>query len=368
MEQQISKTFLARDPVSTLHLNTVRVLLAVNIFKTNTKVEYYQRDANMICLGIESTAHTFGVGIVSDRGKVLANAAESYRPPKGWGIKPGDAAGHHEKARDEVLKKALGKAGIALRDVDVFSFSQGPGLPPCLRIGRDFARELAGENRKPLVPVNHCIAHIEIGRLFTKARDPVTLYVSGGNTQILSHVEGRYRCFGETMDIGIGNALDKLGRGLGLPFPAGPEIEKLAIKGEYVEIPYVVKGMDLSFSGIVTEATRRFKQGEKAEDVCFSFQETAFAMLTEVTERALAHVRKSEVLLTGGVAANLRLQEMLGTMCRERKAKFFAVPAEFSGDNGVMIAWTGILMKSVNPPGMDIKPRQRTDEVEVTWV
>jgi len=324
----------------------------------------------MICLGIESTAHTFGVGIVNDKGRVLANVVDSYKPPKGWGIKPTDAAEHHEKTRDDVLKKALSKAGIGIKGVDLFAFSQGPGLSPCLYVGMNFAMELAKKCKKPLVPVNHCIAHIEIGRLFTKARDPVTLYVSGGNTQILSYVEGRYRCFGETMDIGVGNALDKLGRELNLGFPAGPEIERLAKKGKYIELPYVVKGMDLSFSGIVTETVRKFSSKERIEDLCFSFQETTFAMLTEVTERALAHVKKNEVLLTGGVAANHRLQEMLKIMCKERKAKFFTVPMEFSGDNGAMIAWTGILMKK---PGkirkeLDIKPRQRTDDVEVTWI
>lgn len=326
---------------------------------------------DMICLGIESTAHTFGVGVIDDRGKILANVMDSYKPPKGWGMKPIDVAEHHEKVKDEVLKKALKEAKLKMDDIDVIAFSQGPGLPPALRVGMDFAIKLAKINKKPLVSVSHCIAHIEVGRLFSKAKDPVTLFVSGGNTQILSHVEGKYRCFGETMDISIGNALDKLGRELGLEFPGGPKIEKLAKSGKYIELPYVVKGMDLSFSGLVTEAAKRFKHSEKIEDICFSFQETAFAMLTEVTERALAHVKKSEVILTGGVAANLRFRKMLETMCRERGAKFYTCPIELSGDNGVMIAWLGILMKKAGhktEKEIDIKPRQRTDEVEVTWL
>ena len=328
----------------------------------------------MMCLGIESTAHTFGVGIVSDEGKILANVTDSYKPTKGFGMKPIDAAKHHERVKEDILERALKEAGLTIDDIDVISFSQGPGLPPCLRVGKDFAIGLARKHRKPIVPVNHCIAHIEIGRLFSEAKDPVTLFVSGGNTQILSYVEGRYRCFGETMDISIGNALDKLGRELGLEFPGGPKIEQLAREGRYIELPYVVKGMDLSFSGLVTEAVKRFGQGEKIEDVCFSFQETAFAMLTEVTERALAHVRKNEVVLTGGVAANKRFSDMLGTMCRERDASLYACPIELSGDNGAMIAWLGILMhKSVrkskkSTDDMDIEPRQRTDELEVTWL
>ena len=327
----------------------------------------------MLCLGIESTAHTFGAGIVSDKGKVLANASDSYSPPPGWGIKPIEAAEHHKKVSRSVLDEALKQSGIEIHDIDLISFSQGPGMPPCLRVGMDFSKDIARKAKKPLIGVNHCIAHIEIGRLSTEAKDPVVLYVSGGNTQILSYAEGVYRCFGEAMDMGIGNALDKFGREIGLEFPAGPKIEKSAEKGKYTELPYVVKGMDLSFSGIVTEAVKKFREGTSTEDICFSFQETTFAMLAEVTERALAHLNKSEVLLTGGVGANRRLQRMLETMCRERGARFYVVPKEFAGDNGAMISWTGILayragQKPENPEKLDIKPRQRTDDVEVGWL
>ena len=327
----------------------------------------------MICLGIESTAHTFGVGMMNDKGEVLVNVRDTYKPPEGWGMKPIDVAEHHKKVKESVLEKALKESELAIDKIDVIAFSQGPGLPPCLRVGKDFAVELSKKYKKSLVPVNHAVAHIEIGRLFSKAKDPVTLFASGGNTQILSHVEGKYRCFGETQDISVGNALDKLGRELGLGFPAGPKIEELAKKGQYMELPYVVKGMDLSFSGLVTEAAKRFKQMERIEDVCFSFQETAFAMLTEVTERALAHVKKEEVILTGGVAANKRFSKMLEIMCKERGAKFYVCPIELSGDNGAMIAWLGLLMhKAGYSPkkgvALDIEPRQRTDDVDVFWL
>jgi glycoprotease/Kae1 family metallohydrolase len=337
----------------------------------------------MICLGIESTAHTFGIGIVTDKGKVLANAWDMYRPPGGWGIKPQDAARHHKSVSREVLEKALSQAKLSLKDIDFVAFSQGPGLPPCLREGLEFAKSVSRKAAKPpsavsrtnrivaspLIGVNHCIAHVEIGKLCTGVKDPVTMYVSGANTQVLAFAEGRYRCFGETMDVGIGNALDKFGRESGLGFPAGPKIEALARKGSYLDLPYVVKGMDLSFSGIITEALTRRKRGESPESLCFSLQETMFAMLTEVTERAMAHTGKTELLLTGGVAANSRLQEMLGIMCRERESVFHAVPREFAGDCGANIAWLGILHKKSGmktKPG--ILPRQRTDDVDVRWI
>ncbi|MCX6815158.1 MAG: KEOPS complex N(6)-L-threonylcarbamoyladenine synthase Kae1 [Candidatus Aenigmarchaeota archaeon] len=323
----------------------------------------------MICLGIESTAHTFGIGIVSDKGKILSNVWDMYRPASGWGIEPIKAKMHHEEIKNKVLEKALADAKIGLKDIDLIAFSQGAGLAPCLYVGLNFGKELSKRIKKPLIGVCHQIAHVEIGKLCTGVKDPVTLYVSGANTQVLAFAEGRYRCFGETMDVGIGNALDKFGRGVGMDFPSGPKIEVLASKGHYTELPYVVKGMDLSFSGIITESLTRFRKGESLENLCFSLQETMFAMLTEVTERAMAHTGKTELLLTGGVAANSRLQEMLGIMCRERGAVFHTVPKEFAGDCGTNIAWLGILhqkSKMKTKPG--ILPRQRTDEVDVGWI
>lgn len=327
----------------------------------------------MLCLGIESTAHTFGVGISDDKGTILANERDTYKPKIGWGIVPMDARKHHEEVAEKVLDQALETSGKKTGDIDVIAFSQGPGLPPCLYAGMNFSAGLAKKIKKPLIGVNHCIAHIEIGRLTTKLKDPVTLYVSGANTQTIAFVSGKYRIFGETQDIGIGNALDKFGRGAKLEFPYGPKIEQFARNGKWIGLPYVVKGMDLSFSGIVTEATKKLGQGNKMGDVCFSLQETMFAMLTEVVERALAHTGKNDVLLTGGVAANRRLQEMLGIMCRERGAKFAVVPHEYSGDNGAMIAWTGLLAFRSRVKPLDLKktevlPRWRTDQVEVSWL
>jgi len=325
----------------------------------------------MICLGIEATAHTFGVGIVDEKGRVLADVRDVFIPPAGWGIKPVDAAQHHDDLKKQVLEDALKQAKKSLEEVDIVAVSQGPGLPPCLHKGMGLAKEIALKHKKPLFGVNHCVAHIEIAKLFTGLKDPVVLYVSGANTQVISFNSGKYRVFGECMDIGIGNALDKFAREAGLQFPGGPKIESLARRGSYLELPYVVKGMDLSFSGILTAALQKLKTN-KMEDICFSLQETMFAMLTEVTERALAHTGKGEVLLTGGVAANKRLCKMLETMCKERGAKFKVCPREYSGDCGANIAWTGVLasksQKPLDPKKAEINPRWRTDEAEVSWL
>jgi N6-L-threonylcarbamoyladenine synthase len=326
----------------------------------------------MISLGIEGTAHTFGIGIFEDE-KPLANTREMYRPKDGWGIHPSEAAKHHENLKEDVLRKALNEAGINLSEIDLVCYSAGPGLPPCLRVTNQFARNLAIKTKKPLMQVNHCIAHIEVGKLFTGSKDPVMIYVSGGNTQIVGFASGRYRVLGETQDMAIGNTIDTFIRESGLSYPGGPVMEKLAKKGKkYIKLPYVVKGMDLSFSGILTAAKQSLKK-EKLEDLCFSFQETCFAMIIEVAERALAHTGKNELLLTGGVAANKRLSEMCRIMCKERGAKFYSVPFEYSGDNGAMIAWTGILaykngQNPVKSKNADFMQKWRTDEVEVKWI
>jgi len=259
---------------------------------------------------------------------------------------------------------------LGLEDIDIISYAAGPGLPPCLLIGANFAIELSKKHKKLLIPVNHCAAHLEIGKLMTGTKDPVFVYLSGGNTQIIAFAGGRYRIFGETEDAPLGNCLDVVAREMGFQMPGGPEIEKLAKKGKYVELPYVVKGMDVSFSGIMTAAIKLLKKGIPKEDVAYSLQETCFAMLTEVTERALAHTGKEEVLLVGGVAANKRLQKMMQIMCEERGAKFYVVPKRYSGDNGVMIAWAGLLAyrSGWKPDFKDkIRPKWRIDEVEITW-
>jgi len=267
---------------------------------------------------------------------------------------------------------ALEEAGISLGDVDLVAFSQGPGLGPCLRTVATAARALSAWLGVPILGVNHCVAHVEIGRLSEGAEDPVTLYVSGGNTQVIAFDAGRYRIFGETLDIPVGNCLDVFAREVGLPHPGGPKVEQLARDGkQYIELPYSVKGMDLSFSGLVTEAVRKYREGVKLEDLCYSLQETAFAALVEVTERAVAHTEKKEVMLTGGVAANRRLREMLGLMAEEHGAEFFVPPMSLCADNGAMIAWTGLLAyrHGVRQKLEEtvVRQRWRTDEVEIPW-
>jgi len=329
----------------------------------------------VIVLGIESTAHTFGIGIVKD-GRILANAKKSYTTEHG-GIIPMDAAKHHKENQKKIYVEAIKSAKINEDEIDALAFSQGPGLAPCLLEGMKFVKQLSEKLKKPIVPVNHCVAHLEIGgSLQKKPKDPVMLYTSGANTQIIAYSSGKYRIFGETLDIGVGNFIDNFARYLGIGFPGGPKIEKLARKGKkYIELPYKVKGMDIALSGILTNLKQKFESREYTkENLSYSMQETVFAMLVEISERALAHTGKKELLLGGGVGCNFRLQEMCKIMCKERNAKFFCPTNNLLTDNGAMIAFLGEIMfnsgikfSEKQLDKIDIKPRERTDEVEVSW-
>ena len=326
----------------------------------------------MIALGVESTADNLGIGIVSSDKQVLANILDVHVPQEG-GIHPREAARHHSEQMGATVRKALDTADISIDEVDIIAFAQGPGLGPCLRTGATSARALASYLNKPLVGVNHCVAHVEIGRMATGAEDPLTLYVSGGNTIVSGYESGRYRIFGETLDIAVGNCLDTFARAAGLEYPGGPDIERKAAQGEkLIPLPYTVKGMDLSYSGLLTAITAELQTGKhRIEDLCFSLQETAYAMLGEITERALAHTAKPELLLTGGVAANKRLGAIVKIIAEEHGAKPFVVPIRMAADNGAMIAWTGILAynSGIRTPIEEshVNPNWRMDQVEVPW-
>lgn len=316
----------------------------------------------MKVLGIESTAHTLGFGIFGEG--VILDLRASYATREG-GFVPSEVFRHHCARAPELLEKVL------QHDFEAVAWSKGPGIGTVLRVGSTLARFLAKELELPIVGVNHVLAHLEIAKHFTRARDPLFVFVSGANTQIIASAGSRYRVFGETLDIGLGNLLDKVARALGIGFPGGPEIERLARDGsKFIELPYTVKGMDLTFSGLYTAVTKLVGK-ERAEDIAFSLQEVAFAMLVEASERALAHCKKDELLLTGGVAQNRRLQEMLKEMCQARGVKFKVCPKEYCGDNGVMIALLGKMMIEHGIKG-DLgeapKPRWRVDQVDVPWL
>lgn len=329
-------------------------------------------------LGIETTAHTLSFGLVDASGTPYAAASDTLRPDEG-GIHPREAADHHKDVAAGLYEELLSKHGVAQREIQAVAYSQGPGLGPCLRVGAAIARGIATRLNVPLIGVNHCVAHIEIGRQQCGCDDPVLLYVSGGNTQVIARLNGKYRVLGETLDIGIGNMLDKFARLQGIPFPGGPKIEQLATaylercpepSMEGLELPYAVRGMDLAFSGLLTAAQRLVENGEPLDAVCWSLQEHAFASCVEVAERAMAHTGKGELLLGGGVACNERMRAMAGMMAEDRDGSSHAPPKMYCIDNGTMIALLGSLeLQNRTTPLSEsaIDQYLRTDQTPIQW-
>ena len=330
---------------------------------------YISQKKDMLVLGIESSAHTFGVGIAME-GKVLANEKNMY-PIRTEGMIPAKVAEFHMQNAREVVERALAKAGVRASDLDGIGYTRGPGLGPCLQVGMLAAKTLAQYLHIPIVPVNHGIGHIEIARNAMRFKDPVVLYVSGGNSQILKmdkNVHRKDRVLGETFDIGVGNMLDNFAREVKLDPAWGSTVAKMAEGGKYVELPYTVKGMDFSFTGLLTHAARLSKT-HSVKDMCYSVQETAFAMLTEAVERALLLTNSRELCVCGGVAQSRRLKEMLGMMCSEHGIKFGYAADEFNADNGGMIAFVAARMlehgKHTSIEKCTTEQRYRIDSAEV---
>src|SRR5208337_3647539 len=286
-------------------------------------------------------------------------------------IHPREAAEHHGEVAARVLRESLKNARISASDLDGVAIALGPGLGPCLRVGATVARSLSSYLKIPLIPVNHAIGHIEIGILTTGATDPLVVLVSGGHTAISAFSGGRWRIFGETEDITIGNLFDMFAREINLASPAGPQIEKLTQNAsKFIPLPYVVKGNDVSYSGLLTASLAKLRSGEKLEDVCYSMQEVSCSMLAEAVERSLAYTGKKEILLTGGVAANRTLKDKLECVAKMHDAICHVVGAAYTGDCGTQIAWTAMLAlqaglaTSVNAL---VKPKWRLEDVDIPW-
>lgn len=384
-------------------------MVNLNTVRPKNGRDYY------IALGLEGSANKLGVGVLKHpllpqhedgdlsfncHAEILANVRDTYITPPGEGFLPRDTARHHKNWCIRLIKQALKEASIVnpSLDIDVICFTKGPGMGAPLHSVAIAARTCSLLWEVPLIGVNHCVGHIEMGREITKAVNPVVLYVSGGNTQVIAYSEKRYRIFGETLDIAIGNCLDRFARTLRIPNAPSPgyNIEQLAKKcankETLLELPYTVKGMDLSMSGILAYidslAKDLFRGNKKnktlfdpktgeqkvtVEDLCYSLQENLFAMLVEITERAMAHVNSNQVLIVGGVGCNVRLQEMMQMMCEDRaNGQVHATDERFCIDNGVMIAQAGLLQYRMGDVVKDLKEtvvtqKFRTDEVYVAW-
>ncbi|MEM3236755.1 MAG: KEOPS complex N(6)-L-threonylcarbamoyladenine synthase Kae1 [Candidatus Micrarchaeaceae archaeon] len=326
----------------------------------------------MLVLGIESSAHTIGVGIV-ENGRILANEKKMYRIGVA-GIIPAKVASFHAKNVRSVIASAVKRAGISLSDIDGIGYTKGPGIGPCLQVGELAAKALASSLHVRIAAVNHGVAHIEIAKHEARLKDPVALYVSGGNSQILKLSKSpiaHYQVLGETFDIGIGNMLDSFARALKLNPAWGSSIALMAAGGNFVRLPYTVKGMDFSFTGLLTKAKSLIGR-ESPRDLCFSIQEVSFSMLTEATERALLLTNSKELCVCGGVAQSKRLKEMLSIMAKSHRIKFGYASDELNADNGAMIAYVAerMLANGYSTPlrECNVQQRYRVDQFDMGWV
>lgn len=325
-----------------------------------------------LVLGIESTAHTFGVGIIDDNMNILADIRDTVRAGATLGIDPKLTAEHHANIAVDILKKTLKKADVSIHEISAVAYSKGPGLGPALRIGATLARAIAFKYNKPLYPVHHGLGHVELTAIKLKFNDPLIVIVSGGHTSILSFNYGRWRTYGETLDITLGNLIDMFAREIGISFPGGPKIEELAKGGKkFIEMPYIIKGNNMVYSGLLTYVTHLIGK-EDVADIAYSLQETAFSMLVEATERALTQLSKTELGITGGVASNDRLYEMMMKMGKEHDITVGRLDKKYNSDNGVQIAIIGLLYLLSGKPGTLIdkaivKQRIRIEEEDIPW-
>ncbi len=306
--------------------------------------------------------------------RILSDVKDAYMAPDGAGIHPREASRHHEELCSAIVGKSLLDAQLRVGDLDFVSYSAGPGLGPCLRVGAVLARTISSYFDLPLVAANHAIGHIELGKYLTGVRDPLVLIISGGHTALAAMEDGAWKIFGETLDLTLGQLLDLLGRSIGFSSPAGQKIEQLALAGGsgrflLSDLPYTIKGNDVSYSGLLTASKSLLSRENRKEDVAFAVQEVAFSILAEATERALAFTMKSELLVTGGVAANQRLAAILWKMCDARRVRLGVIPRQFAGDCGAQIAAVGFDLydrrKTISPINAFTRQSWRIDQVAV---
>ena len=297
------------------------------------------------------------------------------------GVVPEAAARAHVKNILPVTEKALKDAGVTLEKIDLIAVTYGPGLVPSLIVGVEFAKTLAFACKKPLLPVNHMAGHLysPLGKLKSQGLKPkdvfpqISLIVSGGHTLlVLMKDEKHYKVLGSTVDDAAGEAFDKVAKLLGLPYPGGPEVSRLAEKGKAsINFPRPMlnqKNYNFSFSGLKTAVLYFVKDQTKRHntaDICSSFQEAVVDVLVQKTLRAAKEFKAKSVALSGGVSANKRLREELAQASRKNRLEFFVPEFKLCTDNAEMIGIAASFMlhngkKPVKPnliqatPGLEL--------------
>jgi len=303
----------------------------------------------MIILGIETSCDETAAAVVSNGRQVLSNVIASQtqlHAPFG-GVVPEIAARGHIEAIRYIVDRALDEARVTLQEIDGYTVANGPGLAGALLVGLNYGKALSYANKKPLVGVQHIEGHVCANYIDSGLEPPfLCLVVSGGHTIILAVDDyDIYKVVGSTRDDAAGEAFDKVGRLLGLPFPGGPEIDKLSRTGkpDAYHFPRArVDGFDFSFSGLKTAARDVVAKGEiKIEDIAASFQQAVVDVLVSKTLRACEQLGYSQIALAGGVACNHGLRTGMKSACEEKGIPFFMPQPIYCTDNAAMIASRG---------------------------
>ncbi|MEG0077136.1 tRNA (adenosine(37)-N6)-threonylcarbamoyltransferase complex transferase subunit TsaD [Anaerorhabdus sp.] len=279
---------------------------------------------SQIILAIESSCDETACSIIKDGKEILSNVVSSQINvhKKYGGVVPEVASRIHVENISVVIDEALKTANVSMEDVDAIAFTQGPGLIGSLHVGVQAAKTLAWAFNKPLVPLHHIIGHIYANGFVDELMFPLlALVVSGGHTELVyMKDEWSFDILGTTQDDAIGEAYDKVARVLGLPYPGGPAIDKLAKEGKAhytLPTPKTEKELDFSFSGLKSAVLQLIQREEKKgetivpADLAYCFQETALDTLVNKTVKAVEKYQPKQVVLAGGVAANSRLREKM---------------------------------------------------------
>ncbi|GEN57754.1 DNA-binding/iron metalloprotein/AP endonuclease [Halolactibacillus alkaliphilus] len=337
------------------------------------------KNANSVnILAIETSCDETAAAIIQDGkriiSEVVATQIDSHK--RFGGVVPEIASRHHVEQMTQVLEDTLQKASLSMKDIDAVAVTEGPGLVGALLVGVATAKALAFSHQLPLIGVHHIAGHIYANQLIESFQFPLLcLVVSGGHTElVLMREHGDYEVIGETRDDACGEAYDKVARVLGIPYPGGPHVDRLAKQGEdtlhFPRIYLEEESYDFSFSGLksaVINTVHNAKQkGEslKKEDIACSFQESVVEVLVEKTYRASKDYQVKHVVVAGGVAANSRLREALGARFKDEDVNLSVPPLSLCTDNAAMIgaaafndykkgAFSGLELNA--NPGLDLE-------------
>lgn len=311
-----------------------------------------------IILGIETSCDETAASVVKNGREVMSNvvASQIESHKRFGGVVPEIASRHHVEQITLVLEQAITEADVTWEDIDAIAVTEGPGLVGALLVGVNAAKALAFAKKKPLVGVHHIAGHIYANRLEHEFEFPMlALIVSGGHTElVLMKEHGDYELIGETRDDAAGEAYDKVARMLKLPYPGGPQIDRLAVEGEEsIDFPRAwleADSYDFSFSGLKSAVINKIHNAKQrgltlnAEDIAASFQASVVEVLTEKTYRAAKEYNVKQVIVAGGVAANTGLRKSLEKRFSDEDFPLYIPPIQLCTDNAAMIAAAGTIL------------------------